>query len=98
MPVDLQVSIALRRIRIGGLGPAITEADLRGLLMAFGPVRSYTRPLNPETSRPDHVAFVGMTDPGATRAVAGLTGRMLRGHLLDVTMQVDGSTSARPAA
>lgn len=91
MHAEIHVSTAMRRIRIGEVAKTTTEADLRGLLTRFGSIRSYVRPLAPNTRRPGEVVFVEMSEPGATQAAAALGGQVLRGRPLVVTMQVPDS-------
>lgn len=93
---QITVSTAIRRIRLGDLGPGATESDIRGLLLTFGPVRSYERPLDPVTRRPSDFAMVEMQDPGATRAMAALHGRVFRDRILVITAQVPDSAKALP--
>ena len=97
MPALVQVSTAMRRIRIGDLARTTTEADLRGLLARFGAIRSYVRPVDPKTKRPGEVVFVEMSDPGATRAAGMLGGHSIRNRPLVVSMQVLDSTRGRGA-
>lgn len=98
MQTDVHISTAIRRIRFSELAKTTTEADLRGLLTRFGPIRSYLRPLDPKTNRPGEVVFVEMADPGATRAAAALGGQALRDRPLAVSVQVLHSTRGRFAA
>jgi len=93
---QITVSTAIRRIRVGDLGPRTTEADVRGLLLAFGPIRSYRRPLDRVTRRPSDFAMVEMQDPAATNAVRALHGRNFRDRILVVTAQISDSTKALP--
>lgn len=94
--MHITISNAIRRIRVGDLGPRATEADVRGLLLGFGPIRSYQRPLDRATRRPSDFAMVEMQDPAATRAVRALHGRNFRDRTLVVTAQISDSTKALP--
>ena len=94
--MHITISNAIRRIRVGDLGPRATEADVRGLLLRFGPIRSYQRPLDRATRRPSDFAMVEMQDPAATRAVRALHGRNFRDRILVVTAQISDSTKALP--
>lgn len=94
--MHITISNAIRRIRVGDLGPRATEADVRGLLLGFGPIRSYQRPLDRATRRPSDFAMVEMQDPAATRAVRALNGRNFRDRILVVTAQISDSTKALP--
>lgn len=89
-------STDVRTIRIGDLARGVTEADLRGLMLAYGSIRSYTRPVDQVTKRVADFAFIEMQEPGASRAVAKLHGQLFRNHLLAVHMQVMNSTNAIP--
>lgn len=93
---QITVSTAIRRIRVGDLGPRTTEADVRGLLLAFGPIRSYRRPLDRVTRRPSDFAMVEMQDPAATNAVRALHGRIFQDRILVVTAQVTDATKVVP--
>lgn len=84
----LSIATDRRRIRIGDLSPRITEMDLRGLLIAFGSVLAFRRPVDVITRRPGEVALIEMADPGATRAVAALHGTTCRDRILAVNSYV----------
>jgi hypothetical protein len=84
----LSIATDRRRIRIGDLSPRITEMDLRGLLVAFGSVLAFRRPVDAVTRRPGDVALIDMADPGATRAVAALHGTTCRDRILAVNSYV----------
>lgn len=84
----LSIATDRRRIRIGDLSPRITEMDLRGLLVAFGSVLAFRRPVDTVTRRPGDVALIDMADPGATRAVAALHGTTCRDRILAVNSYV----------
>lgn len=92
----MQLSTSMRTIRIGDLRRDVTEADVRGLLAAFGPTYSFTRPADVVTKQPGDFALITMNDPGATRAVAALHGRVFRDRLLVVSAYVADATKAMP--
>ena len=84
----LMLSTSLRRIRVGDVARDVTEPDLRALFLAFGPIRSYVRPLDRLTGRPGDAVLIEMAEPTATEAVRALDGRLLRNRLLTVTAYV----------
>ena len=92
----MQLSTSMRTIRIGDLRQDVTESDVRGLLAAFGPTHAYTRPADLITKRPGDFALITMNDPGATRAVAALHGRVFRDRLLVVSAYVPDAARRTP--
>ena len=83
MTASLELPTGVRTIRIGHIAPGVTEADLRGLFVAFGRVLTHSRPVDPTTGRPGDFVLVQLTDPGATRAQAALNGRLVKGQRVD---------------
>jgi len=77
---------ATRRIHINNLGPTMTEAQLRGLFLAYGAVISFSRPLDATTGRPGASAYIQMAQAEAETAAAALNGHQVRGEPLGVNV------------
>lgn len=89
----MQLSTDIRTIRIVNVATDATEADLRGLLLGWGPILSLSRPLDAESGRAGPVVLVTMADPGASRARAALNGRILKGQTLRANLLVLAGSS-----
>lgn len=85
MAAPIELSSSVRTLRVGNIAPGVTEADLRGLFVAFGRVLTHARPVDPSTKRPGDFVLVQLADPGATRAQAALNGRLVKGQPLMVS-------------
>jgi len=75
----------LQRVQIGNLAPAATEAQLRGLLLVYGKLSSFERPLNLDTGRPGAFVYVEMAASDAAAAIAALHGHVIGGEALTVS-------------
>jgi cold-inducible RNA-binding protein len=81
-----------KKLYIGNLSYAATEAELRELFSEVGPVVSVNLITDRETGRPRGFAFVEMqTEEGAEAAIEDLNGRELRARNITVA-------EARPPA
>ena len=89
-------------IQIGNLASGSMELQLRSLFLAYGPVISYARPVDPETGRPGPLAYIEMAPEQALAAIAGLDGRVVGGLPIAVTpvatLTAETLTRATPAA
>ena len=85
MTAPLELPSSVRTIRVGNIAPGVTEADLRGLFVAFGRVLTHARPVDTTTGRPGEFVLLQLADPGATRAQAALNGRLVKGKQLTVS-------------
>jgi RNA recognition motif-containing protein len=73
------------RIFVGNLARDVTEAELQQAFAEFGQVSSVAIPKDRETGEPRGFGFVEMpADAEAKRALAGLSGRALKGRALRV--------------
>lgn len=75
----------MKRIYVGNLAFSATEAELRGMFEAHGPVESVSIITEPETGRSRGFAFVEMPGDGdAEKAIAALNGADVGGRPLTV--------------
>lgn len=73
------------KIYVGSLSLDVTEDDLRAAFEPFGPVDSITL-VKDKAGKPKGFAFVEMSDrTKAESAIAGLTGKELRGRAVTVS-------------
>ncbi len=74
------------KIYVGNLSHEVTEDELRAAFEPFGPVESVTLAKDKATGKPRGFAFVEMSDRAkAGAAIAGLSGKELRGRMLTVS-------------
>ncbi len=74
------------KIYVGNLSHDVTEDELRAAFEPFGPVESVSIVKDKATGQPRGFAFVEMPDrANAGSAVAGLTGKELRGRAITVS-------------
>jgi len=74
-----------KKLYVGNLSYAATDADLEGLFSPFGAVRSVQVIQDRETGRGKGFAFVEMaSDQEAAAAIAGLSGKEHDGRALQV--------------
>jgi RNA recognition motif-containing protein len=74
-----------KRLFVGNVSHAVTEAELRDVFGASGEVKEVKVLLDPETGRPRGFAFVEMkTEDEAEQAVEALDGSVLQGRALTV--------------
>jgi RNA recognition motif-containing protein len=75
----------MKKLYVGNLVFSTTEAELRGLFEAHGPVESVSLITDPGTGRSRGFAFVEMTnDSDAEKAIAALGGMEVGGRALTV--------------
>jgi len=75
----------MKRIYVGNLAFSATEADLRGMFEAHGPVESISIITEPGTDRSRGFAFVEMpNDADAEKAITALSGADVGGRPLTV--------------
>lgn len=75
----------MKRIYVGNLAFNATEAELRGMFEAHGPVESVSIITEPETGRSRGFAFVEMpADGDAEKAISALNGADVGGRPLTV--------------
>ena len=73
------------KLYVGNLSFDATEADLRDLLAAHGPVNEINLVMDRETGRARGFAFATMnTEEGAKAAIAALNGKDWKGRALTV--------------
>lgn len=77
--------VTVRRIHVGNLAAASTEAGVRELFAPHGLIRRYERPLDAVTKVAVGYAFVEMVQADAEKAVVALNGQQLDGQALRVT-------------
>ena len=75
----------MKKLYVGNLVFSTTEAELRGMFEAHGPVASVSLITDPGTGRSRGFAFVEMTNDGdAEKAIAALSGADVGGRPLTV--------------
>ena len=75
----------MKKLYVGNLVFSTTEAELRGMFEAHGPVESVSLITDPGTGRSRGFAFVEMTnDADAEKAIAALGGMEVGGRALTV--------------
>ncbi|MGH9649421.1 MAG: RNA recognition motif domain-containing protein [Terriglobales bacterium] len=75
----------MKKLYVGNLVFSTTEAELRGMFEAHGPVESVSLITDPGTGRSRGFAFVEMTNDGdAEKAIAALMGADVGGRPLTV--------------
>ena len=75
----------MKRIYVGNLAFSATEAELRGMFEAHGPVESISIITEPDTGRSRGFAFVEMPNDGdAEKAITSLNGADVGGRPLTV--------------
>ena len=75
----------MKKLYVGNLVFSTTEAELRGMFEAHGPVESVSLITDPGTGRSRGFAFVEMTnDADAEKAIAALMGMEVGGRALTV--------------
>jgi RNA recognition motif-containing protein len=75
-----------KRLYVGNLSYAVTEADLREVFAEGGNVEDVKVVLDRDTGRPRGFAFVEMsTDAEATKAMEVLNGRDVQGRAINVS-------------
>ena len=75
----------MKRIYVGNLAFSATEAELRGMFEAHGPVESVSIITEPDTGRSRGFAFVEMPNDGdAEKAITALGGSDVGGRPLTV--------------
>ena len=75
----------MKKLYVGNLVFSTTEAELRGMFEAHGPVESVSLITDPGTGRSRGFAFVEMTnDADAEKAIAALMGADVGGRPLTV--------------
>ena len=75
----------MKRIYVGNLAFSATEAELRGMFEAHGPVESVSVITEPDTGRSRGFAFVEMPNDGdAEKAISALNGADVGGRPLTV--------------
>ncbi len=85
-------SAKLTRIRVGGLSPVATDAEVRALFDAYGRVVSYER-ASAGTGRGGAFAHLAMAPAEAEAAIAALHGHEVGGAPLQLS--VGGPTGAQ---
>ena len=75
----------MKKIYVGNMSFETTEAELRGMFEAHGPVQAVSVITEPGTGRPRGFAFVEMAnDSDAEKAIAALNGTNVGGRSLTV--------------
>ena len=75
----------MKKLYVGNLVFSTTEAELRGMFEAHGPVEGVSLITDPGTGRSRGFAFVEMTNDGdAEKAIAALSGADVGGRPLTV--------------
>ena len=75
----------MKKIYVGNLSFSTTEAELKGMFDAHGPVQAVNVITEQGTGRPRGFAFVEMTnDADAEKAIAALNGMQVGGRALTV--------------
>jgi cold-inducible RNA-binding protein len=75
----------MKKIYVGNLAFSATEAELRGMFEAHGPVESVSIITEPDTGRSRGFAFVEMPNDGdAEKAITALSGADVGGRPLTV--------------
>lgn len=98
MTAPVEHSSRVRTLRVENIATGVTEADLRGLFVAFGRVLTHPRPIDATTGRPGDFVLVQLADPGAMRAQAALNGRLVKGQPLMVSALATHGPAPRPPA
>jgi RNA recognition motif-containing protein len=73
-----------KRIYVGNLPFSATEADVRELFEAHGPVHSVSLVEDRDTGRPRGFGFVEMDDANADAAISALDGQDMGGRPLKI--------------